>query len=199
MATGGSRPVGSRLAMYNFGLHVGADGDPRVEGFVSREPANFEAAARAAGFIGRSGYRGVAGPRSWGRQVFPRFIDGSGFDSGPSSLSLWADIESLMAFAYNGVHADALKHGRNWNIRSTWPPLVLWWVDAHRLPAWSDGVERLEYLHDHGPSPKAFTFKEPFTTDGEAYAIDREKVRQKAESNREGQQDLLAHVLSLKV
>ncbi len=199
MAAAGSHVTGARLAMYNFGLHVGPDGDPRVEGFNSREPANFEAAKRAAGFVGRSGYRGVPGPRSWGRQVFPRFIDGSGFDSGPSSLSLWADVESLMAFAYNGVHADALKNARNWNIKPSWPPLVLWWVDAPGLPDWSDGVERLEYLHDHGSSPKAFTFKEPFAADGEAYATDREKIRQLAESNREGQKDLLAHVLSLKV
>jgi hypothetical protein len=55
---------GHRLAIYNFGLHVGPEGDPRVDGFVSREPANFEVASRASGFIGRSGYRGVPGPRS---------------------------------------------------------------------------------------------------------------------------------------
>lgn len=64
------------------------EGDPAVEGFVLRETANFEAAARASGFVGRSGYRGVPGPRSWGAQVFPRFILGSGFDSAPSSLSV---------------------------------------------------------------------------------------------------------------
>ena len=190
---------GYRLAIYNFGLHVGREGDPRVEGFVSREPANFEAASRASGFVGRSGYHGVPGPRSWGMQVFPRFIEGSGFDSAPSSLSLWADIESLMAFSYNGVHADALKHGRNWNIKPSWPPLVLWWVAEHRVPDWSDGAERLEYLHDHGVTARAFTFKEPLTPDGEVYVIDREKVRRIAAENGEGQADLLAHVLTLKV
>lgn len=188
-----------RLAIYNFGLHAGLEGDPRVDGFVLREPANFEAASRASGFIGRSGYRGVLGPRSWGRQVFPRFIEGSGFDNAPSSLSLWADIESLMAFSYNGVHADALKHGRNWNIKPSWPPLVLWWVAEHRFPDWSDGVERLEYLHDHGASPRAFTFKQPFDADGQAYVIDRDQVRRLAEENSTGQVDLLAHVLTLKV
>jgi len=188
-----------RLAIYNFGLHVGPEGDPRVEGFVLREPANFEAASRASGFVGRSGYRGVPGPRSWGVQVFPRFIEGSGFDSAPSSLSLWTDMESLMAFSYNGVHADALKHGRNWNVRPSWPPLVLWWVDERHVPDWSEGVERLQHLHDHGASAKAFTFKEPFAVNGEAYEIDRERVRRTAEENSAGQRDLLAHVLSLKV
>ena len=95
----------ARLAFYNFGLHVAPSDSRAVEGFVLREPPNFEAAARACGFIGRSGYPGYPGPRSWGPQVFPRYIEGSGFTSAPSSLSLWADIESLLAFTYNGVHA----------------------------------------------------------------------------------------------
>lgn len=149
-----------RLAIYNFGLHVGPEGHPAVEGFVLREPANFEA-AWASDFVGRSGYGGEPGPRSWGAQVFPRFIQGSGFDSAPSSLSLWKDMESLMAFSYNDVHADALKHGRNWNVRPRWPPLELWWVDEGHTPDWSEGVERLEYLHDNGASARAFTSKNP--------------------------------------
>ena len=190
---------GHHLAIYNFGLHVGPEGDPRIEGFVRREPANFDAAARSNGFVGRSGYRGVPGPRSWDQQVFPRFIEGSGDTSGPSQLSLWADIESLMAFSYGGVHADALKHARNWNLRQSWPPLVLWWVRAGEVPDWSAGVERLEYLHDHGASAHAFTFKEPFAASGEACAIDRERVRAIARDNATRQGDLLSHVLSLEV
>ena len=118
------------LAMYNFGLHVDELDSPRVQGFVRREPLNFAAAERAPGFVKRSGYRGEPGPRSWGPMAFPRFIKGSGFDSGPSSLSMWADVESLMAFAYTGVHAEALKNARNWNRKNEWPPLVLWWVEA---------------------------------------------------------------------
>ncbi|MDM9627165.1 DUF3291 domain-containing protein [Rhizobium sp. S152] len=188
-----------RLAMYNFGLHVAPFESDAVEGFRLREPANFQAAAGARGFIGRSGYAGEPGTRSWGPQVFPRFIKGSGFDSAPSSLSLWADIESLMAFSYNGVHADALKHARNWNVRPSWPPLVLWWVGPHHRPDWSEAVERLEYLAGNGPSPRAFTFKQPFDADGAEVGIDRERVKTLAAENAETQRDLLAHVLTLKV
>lgn len=187
------------LAIYNFGLHVAPDDDPAVEGFVLREPANFEAASRASGFVGRSGYRGVPGPRSWGVQVFPRFIEGSGFAAAPSQLSLWQDIESLMAFSYNGVHADALKHARHWNVRPSWPPLVLWWVAAGHVPDWQEGVERLEYLHDNSACARAFTFKEPFDATGEVARIDRDRVRALASANTAGQADLLAHVQSLKV
>jgi hypothetical protein len=146
--------AGHRLAMYNFGLHVAADTAPEVQGLLRREPLNFAAAERAAGFSGRSGYRGVPGPGSWGPQVFPRFIMGSGFDSAPSSLSIWEDIESLMAFAYAGVHAEALKNARNWNRKGGWPPLVLWWLDAGERPDWQQGAAKLEWLHDHGPGPR---------------------------------------------
>ena len=41
----------ARLAFYNFGLHVAPAESKTVECFVLREPLNFEAAARACGFI----------------------------------------------------------------------------------------------------------------------------------------------------
>lgn len=90
--------AGRHLAMYNFGLHVASYESDAVEGFRLREDANFEAAARSRGFIGRSGYDGVPGPDCWGRQVFPRFIEGSGFATAPSSLSLWGPISNLDGF-----------------------------------------------------------------------------------------------------
>jgi hypothetical protein len=147
-----------RLAIYNFGLFVAPYDSKAVEGFRLREPVNFAAAESAEGFVGRSGYPGEPGPESWGAQVFPRFIDGSGFATAPSSLSLWDDLESLMGFSYSGVHADALKHARTWQVERRWPALVLWWAD--RRPDWTEAVERFERLHDHGPGPTAFHFKD---------------------------------------
>lgn len=181
----------SHLAMYNFGLHVAAADAPEVQGFVRREPLNFAAAEKASGFVGRSGYRGEPGPRSWGVMAFPRFLKGSGFDSGPSSLSLWQDIESLMAFSYAGVHAEALKNARNWNTKNDWPPLVLWWVEAGRRPDWESAARQLEWLHDQGPGPKAFTFKQPYGPDGEPVEIDRERVKALMQANVAGQSELL--------
>ncbi|MFK0166842.1 DUF3291 domain-containing protein [Rhizobium sp. NPDC090279] len=194
-----SARAGKHLAMYNFGLHVAAYESPEVEGFRLREAANFAAASRAHGFIGRSGYAGEPGTVCWGEQVFPRFIEGSGFRTAPSSLSLWADIESLMAFSYSGVHADALKHGRHWNVRQSWPPLVLWWVDAGAVPEWRDGVERLEHLHDCGASPVAFSFKQPYGPDDRPKEIDRLRIKDIAALNAAKQGELLAHVMTLKV
>lgn len=190
---------GFHLAMYNFGLHVAAYDAPEVQGFLRREPLNFAAAEKASGFVGRSGYDGEPGPRSWGVQVFPRFIEGSGFDSGPSSLSLWADIESLMAFSYAGVHAEALKNARNWNTRNAWPPLVLWWIDAACQPDWGQAAERLEWLHDHGASSRAFTFKQPYAPDGAPCEIDRGRVKALTEANAPGQRELLEQLKHMPV
>lgn len=190
---------GFHLAMYNFGLHVAADDAPEVQGFVRREPLNFAAAEKAQGFVGRSGYRGTPGPRSWGPMVFPRFLKGSGFDSGPSSLSLWRDIESLMAFTYAGVHAEALKNARNWNTRNDWPPLVLWWMEAGRRPDWEQAAERLEWLHDHGPSPKAFTFKQAFDPQGAPLEIGRDRVKALVSANAPGQIELLEQLRHIPV
>lgn len=187
------------LAMYNFGLHVAASDAPEVQGFLRREPLNFAAAEMASGFVGRSGYDGEPGPESWGVQVFPRFLHGSRFDSGPSSLSLWHDIESLMAFSYAGVHAEALKNARNWNTRNVWPPLVLWWVEAGRRPDWTDAAAKLEFLHDHGACPQAFSFKQPYGQDGEPVEIDRARVKALVEENAPGQSDLLAQLKHIPV
>ncbi|MBP1852062.1 DUF3291 domain-containing protein [Rhizobium halophytocola] len=171
------------LAIYNFGIHVAPYEAGEVEGFRLREPLNFEAARRACGYVGRSGYDGVAGPESWGDQTFPRFLKGSGYDSGPSSLSLWEDIESLLAFTYSGVHAEALKNARAWNVRQSWPPLVLFWMPRGHRPGWSDGVSRLELLADEGASPAAFDFKRAFAPDASAYRIDRDRVKRLAAEN----------------
>lgn len=104
-----------------------------------------------------------------------------------------------MAFSYNGVHADALKHARHWNSRQSWPPLVLWWKPAGRRPDWAEAVERLEHLDDNGPTPRAFTFKQPFGPDGEPAVIDRARVREIAARNALAQADLLDKVRALKV
>ncbi|MCO6188206.1 DUF3291 domain-containing protein [Rhizobium sp. L1K21] len=186
------------LASYNFGLPRKSLEDPSFEGFNLREPLNFEAAEQALGFVARSKYDSDESG-AWGEQVFPRFIKGSGLESGLSQLSVWRDIETLMAFTYSGVHANALKHGHHWNRKREWPAVVLWWVDEDRLPTWSEAVERFEYLHDNGPSAFAFDFKVPFDSDGRPATIDRSTVKALKAYNARGQREKLTAVLAMKV
>jgi hypothetical protein len=187
------------LAIYNFGVHVETYATAPVQGFALREPFNFEAAARAVGFVGRSGYEGEPGPESWGEHVVPQSLGDFGGCSTVSSLSLWEDLESLSAFSYAGVHADALKHARQWNIKQDWPPLVLFWVPVGDRPTWSQAVERFEGLMRNGPVPAHFSFKTAFSPGGAPYQLDRGRVKQLSADNLIGQQDLLAIVKTLPV
>src|SRR3954464_12728557 len=145
-----------RLAIYNFGMFKVAGSDPANQGFHDRGDPNLAAAEQSDGFIARSGYEDDPGPESWGQQIYPRFYVERGDGWSPSTLSLWRDIASLMAFSYSGVHAEAMRHAREWFVKPAWPGYVLWWVDAGHTPEWAEGVERMEFLHDNGGSPFAF-------------------------------------------
>jgi hypothetical protein len=179
-----------RIALYTFGIFAKPSADPANDGFHARNEANLAAAEASAGFIARSGYDSDPGPASWGAHAYPRFYTGSDGYS-PSTLSLWTDLESPFAFTYHGLHAEALSHGRDWfarpilpPARPAWPPYVLWWVAADHVPGWREGVARLEHLHDHGASVRAFSWQTPFDAEGRPYRIDRSAVKDLAMRNR---------------
>jgi hypothetical protein len=171
-----------RLAIYNFGMFRERAEDPANQGFRDRERPNFVASERAPGFIARSGYAGEPGPPSWGQQVFPRFYVERGDGWSPATLSLWNDLESLMAFTYFGVHAEALGRASDWFVEQQWPPYVLWWVADSHTPGWKEAVERFEHLDDHGPTPTAFNFQIAFDEQGLRTSIDRQSAAQLARS-----------------
>ena len=90
---------------------------------------------------------------------------------------MWRDLESVFAFTYFGLHAEALAHGREWFQKPEWPPYVLWWMKAGDQPTWAEGVARHEYLHDHGPSAFAFNFKNSFNAEGKSFELDRARAK----------------------
>lgn len=182
-----------RLALYTFGIFARPSADPVNDGFHARNDINLAAAELSDGFIARSGYDSDPGPPSWGAHAYPRFYTGSDSYS-PSTLSLWADLESPMAYTYSGVHAEALARGREWflkpappPLKPAWPPYVLWWVDDNHTPSWQEAVARHEYLHDHDSSARAFHWQAPFDASGRPAVLDRVLVRRKAEINRSHQ------------
>jgi hypothetical protein len=165
------------LALYTFGIFAKPASDPLNDGFHQRNDAVLALADTAAGFIARSGYDGDPGPDSWGEQVYPRFYIEQGDGWCPSTLSLWESMEAAMAYAYLGLHAEALAHGREWFLKPEWPPYAVWWVEEGVYPTWSEAVVRHEHLHDHGPTPFSFSFKDAFDRDGRPVRIDSDKVR----------------------
>ncbi len=167
-----------RLALYTFGMFTEAADHPANDGFYLRNDPIFALVDRAPGLIARSGYASDPGPPSWGPEVYPRvFTDERGEGWAPATLSLWRDMESLFAFTYFGLHAEAMSHGREWFRTPEWPPLVMWWHRGDAHPDWAEGVRRFHRLHDHGPTPEAFSFAVAFDAAGARARLDKARVK----------------------
>lgn len=164
------------LSFYTFGIARAPMDHPDVQGLVERIARTFESAEGTPGFLGRS----PADERPPG--IAPRFFRPGQHTGVLHTLSWWRDLESVFAFAYRGSHADALRHRKEWFLEPEWPTYVAWWIPEGQPPNWQAGVERLEALHDHGPTPNAFSFKVAFDADGSPLTLDRERVALVAKS-----------------
>ena len=78
------------------------------------------------------------------------------------NLSVWRDVQSLRDYVYASAHTDILKRKRQWFSQMEGAHLVLWWVEAGRLPSVDEAAQRLAHLREHGPTPEAFSFARPF-------------------------------------
>ncbi|HMS63432.1 MAG TPA: DUF3291 domain-containing protein [Solirubrobacteraceae bacterium] len=86
------------------------------------------------------------------------------------NLSVWESRETLWDFVYGGGHLEIMRRRREWFASLSESHLVLWWVPAGEIPTVEQAVTRLDHLRAHGPTPKAFTFKQTFEADGAAAA-----------------------------
>ena len=176
-----------RLAVYTFEVFRQPAESPVNQGFYDRNERNFRAAELSLGFVARSGYADEPGPDSWGVQVYPRFYVERGDGWSPSTLSLWSDLAEAMAYSYGPIHAEAMRHARDWFVPATWPPYVLWWTEPGAPPEWSEAVRRHAFLHDRGPTAEAFDFKTPFDAQGQPTSIDRAALKRLIQMNAERQ------------
>jgi uncharacterized protein DUF3291 len=78
------------------------------------------------------------------------------------NFGVWDSRENLWNFVYRSQHLDFLRRRREFFEHMLEPYLVLWWVPAGEIPTVDEALERLEHLRRVGPSPEAFTFREPF-------------------------------------
>ena len=78
------------------------------------------------------------------------------------NMSVWDSIDALFAFTYKSGHTEVLRQRHAWFSAADGAHLALWWVRAGRLPRVEQGIARLKYLDRHGPSVRAFTFKDRF-------------------------------------
>ena len=71
------------------------------------------------------------------------------------NLTLWENVEALERFVWKTVHARFYGRREEW-FEHIETPLVMWHVPAGHRPGMAEGVERLEYLKQYGPSDRAF-------------------------------------------
>ena len=76
------------------------------------------------------------------------------------NFSIWDSLDALREFVYRTAHAGIMKRRREWFEHLTDAYVALWWVPRDHRPAVADAIARIEHLKRHGPSPKAFTFRE---------------------------------------
>ena len=175
-----------RVAFHTQAPALGPPTDPIMKGFWDRTEATFESAFNSEGFIG--GMRGDNGefvpgpgfdgpiPKSipHGSETDSRTDFYAEYESAPSTLTIWSDLESVAAFAYRGRHGEALSKRQEWFAETEYPVYVAWWIeDNDQPPTWSEAGRRLTYLSEHGPSPKAFNFKSAFDSGGSSVKLDR--------------------------
>jgi len=82
------------------------------------------------------------------------------------NLTVWTGVEALHHYAYRSSHAYAFRKRNQWFEKMATPHLALWWIEAGTTPTVEDALRRLEILGQRGPTPEAFTFKQPFPAPG---------------------------------
>ena len=140
------------LAQYNVARIKAELDDPVMHGFVSKLDYINGLSEQAPGFVWR--HQTAEGNSTAVRPYPDRSI--------LITLSVWESMEAAYSFIYRNQHAEMLRQRDKWFEHIEGFYIVLWWVPAGHIPEVEEGVERLEYLRQHGPSPYAFTFVEKY-------------------------------------
>lgn len=172
--------MGKKLAFFTFGQLIQPFGHQAVQGFIDRIAGVYEAADAMEGFIGRSERNMETMTHSWGKIETPQCWGVEDLERTVATLSLWADIESVAAFAYHGAHGEAMTKRNEWFQHRGLPEHTAWWVDSQSQIDWQTAAKRMDHLFENGPTPLAFSLKSPFDEGGQPYKLVTSKVREKA-------------------
>jgi hypothetical protein len=145
-----------QLAQVNIGRARGETTDPVMAGFMARLADINALAEQSPGFVWR--LQTEDGDATAVRPYDdPRIM---------INLSVWNDLTALRSYVYRSDHASVMKRRREWFERFERVYVALWWVPAGHHPSVAEAVERLAHLEHHGPTAFAFTFAQPFRSDG---------------------------------
>ncbi|MQA73828.1 MAG: DUF3291 domain-containing protein [Solirubrobacterales bacterium] len=147
---------GWHIAQVNVALPCEPLDSPALAGFVANlEPVNALADA-APGFVWRLEDEG-------GDATSIRPFDDERMII---NMSVWESLDALWAFVYDGGHLEVMRRRREWMRHLAEAYMGLWWLPAGELPTVEQAKERLAHLREHGPTPRAFTFKRRFAPPG---------------------------------
>jgi hypothetical protein len=148
------------LAQLNIGTTVASLDSEQLAGFVAAlEPVNAIADA-APGFVWRLQDDGGDATS------FRAFGD----DDVLVNMSVWSDLESLADFVFRSPHVEIMRRRREFFVRLPEAFTALWWVPSGHRPSIAEAEQRLLALRADGPTPYAFTFREPFPSPDAAAA-----------------------------
>lgn len=144
------------LAQINVARALAPLDDPRLAGFVARLDDINALADGSPGFVWR--LQSDSG-NATDIQVSPD----------PNvivNMSVWEDLDALFAYVYRSDHLQVMAQRRQWFEKPAGAFMALWWLPAGTLPSIDDGLERIALLERSGPTPQAFTFRQPFDAGG---------------------------------
>lgn len=133
------------LAQFNIARAKYPLDDPRMAEFVDNVARVNGLAEKVEGFVWR--LQDESG-NAMGITAYddPRILP---------NLTVWESVEALERFVFKTVHSRFYGRREEW-FEPMDTPLVLWHVPQGHRPSIAEGVERLDYLREHGPSDYAF-------------------------------------------
>ena len=145
------RMADHHLAQLNIARLRAPIDSPELADFVALLPEINGLAERSPGYVWR--LQDGSGDATALRPFEPDII---------VNLTVWQSVEALRGFVYRSAHLEPMRRRRDWFVPLDVPYLVLWWIPAGVLPTISEAAERLDLLRRNGPSPEAFTPREPY-------------------------------------
>lgn len=76
------------------------------------------------------------------------------------NMSTWRDVASLHHYVFKTAHIEIMRRRHEWFERMREAHTVLWWVPSGHRPSVAEAIDRLAHLRAHGPSARAFTFRD---------------------------------------
>ena len=149
-----SRPdlPGWELAQVNVGRPVAPLTEPELAGFVAALAPVNAIADLAPGFVWRL-------QTEDGDATAIRVFDDASLIV---NMSTWTSLDAFADFVFRSPHVEVMRRRRQWFMPMREAVTALWWVPAGHRPTVAEAETRLSALRADGPTPRAFTLRQPF-------------------------------------